>query len=492
MVEAATQGLSEKVAEQVLALDLFQALPPATKRRVTQFARVHSIPGRTDVIQQGEFTSDFHIVLRGLVAGFRTDDDGQTRRIVELAPGQWFGELSALSNQPSPARLFAEVETTVLTLDSGLFKDVYRSARSFRARIDEQYRETSLEIHLAVVPALRSLRREDLAKLRDVSAFEIVEEGTEIASAGEAVRDVLLVRSGAVTREVRTDDGGSTTDGYLMVNSSFGEESLWSDDARWSRTYVARTDVELVRLPAQDVREALGEDSPAMRALADAAREVSRADEGALHADERGAMLGRGSVKGGEALVIDLEKCVRCNACVESCVAVHDDGIPRLSKSGFRVAPEANNAGKPLALVTSCYHCQMPGCMMACSYGAIRRDPQGLIRILPQNCVGCAMCVDACPYDVIRLTDPEEALSTKARGLASLPVVGKLFGGARTPVSTERVGYHKEDEAKGKAVKCDRCEGLPFEACVYNCPCGAIERREPSSLFGDRDPRGGV
>ena len=48
-------------------------------------------------------------------------------------------------------------------------------------------------------------------------------------------------------------------------------------------------------------------------------------------------MVGRQSVKGGEALVIDLHRCVRCNMCVETCVAVHEDRVPRLSKKGHRI-----------------------------------------------------------------------------------------------------------------------------------------------------------
>ena len=35
-----------------------------------------------------------------------------------------------------------------------------------------------------------------------------------------------------------------------------------------------------------------------------------------------------------------------------------------------------------------------------------------------------------------------------------------------------------------KAIKCDLCAGLPFEACVYNCPCGAISRVDPADIVG--------
>ena len=38
-------------------------------------------------------------------------------------------------------------------------------------------------------------------------------------------------------------------------------------------------------------------------------------------------------------------------------------------------------------------------------------------------------------------------------------------------------------EVMAKAIKCDLCAGLPFEACVYNCPTYAIDRRRPEDLF---------
>jgi Fe-S-cluster-containing hydrogenase component 2 len=40
----------------------------------------------------------------------------------------------------------------------------------------------------------------------------------------------------------------------------------------------------------------------------------------------------------------------------------------------------------------------------------------------------------------------------------------------------------KDETISGKAIKCDLCAGMPFEACVYNCPCSAIERVSPEDV----------
>ena len=51
------------------------------------------------------------------------------------------------------------------------------------------------------------------------------------------------------------------------------------------------------------------------------------------------------------------------------------------------------------------------------------------------------------------------------------------------PVAAGLVSARTGRKVKAKAIKCDLCAGLPFEACVYNCPCGAINRVNPEALF---------
>jgi Fe-S-cluster-containing dehydrogenase component/CRP-like cAMP-binding protein len=493
-------GRDAGLRQQLADLPLFAGLPPAVRRSLERFALFESRSPKEAFIRQNEYHGHFYVVLAGIVTAYRTEPDGSTAILDQLGPGQWFGELSALSNQPSPAKLQADTACQVAMLEPGLFKDLYKSGAQFRAQIDEHYRRRSLVLHLRTVPLLKGLSKEALRSLQAVARFEILADNQLVASEGGAIDAVYLIRSGAVAVH-RADLPGEGLAGYLMSNSSFGEVAVLGRGDRWPGTYRTLMATDVLVLPIAQLRAALGSVPGALEQLEHNARQIRAEDEGqetgiygaapggGVNQDELEIMVNRESAKGGEALVINLEKCVRCNACVESCVAVHEDRVPRLSKKGNRVAAGANELGYEISLVTSCYSCGTPGCMLNCSYGAIRRDRQGLVRFVWDNCVGCAMCVQGCPYDVIRLTAPPDATPPRSkfdRFLAELPLVGNLFAGpaAKGGTHQERRGYHKDVEVQGKAVKCDRCEGLPFEACVYNCPCGAIQRLTPAEIFG--------
>lgn len=507
------------IPPEVFELPLFARFEAKNQKRLRKLvegeASLEVCPAETVFAHQGEYLERFCVILQGGVTMYRKEA-GETKVLGAFGQRDWFGELGALSSQPEPATLRADTRCTFLVCEEALFKQLYKDA-GFREQVDETYRRLSLAVHLRVAPLFKGLTASELRALDQHVTMVDFEKGDVVANEGEEADAVYLVRTGAVGC---TTDGGKRILGYYMANSSFGERALTGSKS-WPGTYRAMAATAALRIRVDALQQVFAREPRVLEVLQRTAGYIlaeelgeatglydvaHRTDDEAsrqapLSAEGLEVMVGKQSVKGGEALVIDLHACVRCNACVESCVAVHEDRVPRLSKTGTRVV--SKETGHTVTLATSCYNCEIPECMMACNYGAIRRDVQGLIRYVWDNCVGCKMCSTACPYGVISMTPPPAPGATEPRFarhwfLQTIPFLGKRFRG-RHPVGAQAevepdpeakaVGKLRGVKTQGKAIKCDLCAGLPFEACVYNCPTQAIVRINPEKVLTGRDRR---
>ena len=129
------------------------------------------------------------------------------------------------------------------------------------------------------------------------------------------------------------------------------------------------------------------------------------------------------------------------------------DGNPRFIREGYRHAK--------LMVATACMHCIDPVCLVGCPTGAIHREHStGNVVITQSECIGCASCVESCPYDNIRTVEVQDANGEAVIDLET----GK-------PVL--------------KATKCDLCIDQPSgPACVNACPHDALHRINFSDASG--------
>jgi Fe-S-cluster-containing dehydrogenase component len=114
-------------------------------------------------------------------------------------------------------------------------------------------------------------------------------------------------------------------------------------------------------------------------------------------------------------LVIDLDTCVSCQACVTACKAWNtqsDLGAPLSDQDpygdasgtflnrvhGFQVQPEAG-AAQTVHFPRSCLHCDDAPCVTVCPTGAsFKRAEDGIVLVNEADCMGCGLCAWACPY----------------------------------------------------------------------------------------------
>ena len=115
-------------------------------------------------------------------------------------------------------------------------------------------------------------------------------------------------------------------------------------------------------------------------------------------------------------MAIDTKRCVGCNACTLACKQANNvpDGVfwtRVLTDGGDMPDTPASKDGK-LSMryfAMGCQHCENPACVKVCPVGATYKDPEtGIVRQDYDKCIGCRMCMSACPYTGVRSFNWEE------------------------------------------------------------------------------------
>lgn len=168
-------------------------------------------------------------------------------------------------------------------------------------------------------------------------------------------------------------------------------------------------------------------------------------------------------------MAINLDRCIGCHTCALSCKMQNNvpDGLMwnRVITKGCTVVDGAVGTYPNLTrtyLPIACQHCENPACQRVCPTGATYKDESGRVEIDYDKCIGCRMCMAACPYNarVFNWSEPVRE-------------AGFDYGDKDVPV-----------RSKGVAEKCTMCKERTdrgeIPMCVQNCP---FEAR----TFGDLD-----
>jgi Fe-S-cluster-containing hydrogenase component 2 len=154
-------------------------------------------------------------------------------------------------------------------------------------------------------------------------------------------------------------------------------------------------------------------------------------------------------------LVMDLERCTRCDQCVRACADAHD-GVSRLIRDGLRL--------DKYLVATSCRQCKDPLCMVGCPVGSIRRKGS-LEMVIEDWCIGCGLCASNCPYGNINMHP------------------------FQVNVDDPSQPGRKIAKTQNKATACNLCLDYEEPSCVYACPHDAAHRVNPREFFGGLSDR---
>ncbi|WP_145297543.1 cyclic nucleotide-binding domain-containing protein [Crateriforma conspicua] len=426
---------------------------------------------------------------------------------VRLGPGELFGEVAAMYRSPRTATVLAETESALLEIRWQGLK-LLRNDPGFAEQMDQHYRSQWLPLHLREVPLLRHLPDDRMIKVvaatqlrsfgrlawnteyrksRKLSPKQQIESEPLVIQQGGLPTDLIIVRAG-FGRLCQPHGDGFRTTAYLGKGQVFALEELaynatrpetapprpiqnqlravgFLDTLHIPAEVFATEILPFVRrseLPADVGRQMLRDDGTGASGAGDEAldrrRQPRRDNEPSSRlpvvTDHRAQRLDSTSMlefvvqerlnNGRQAMVIDLDRCTRCDDCVKACAATHD-GNPRFARTGLR--------HDQFQFVNACMHCTDPVCMIGCPTGAILRDEAtGVIQIHEPICVGCKTCANACPYDAIEMVE--------------------IVDRAGRPYLDQQ-----NEKPIGKAVKCDLCVSQPGgPACVSACPHDALVR----------------
>jgi|HubBroStandDraft_6_1064221.scaffolds.fasta_scaffold00808_13 CRP-like cAMP-binding protein/Pyruvate/2-oxoacid:ferredoxin oxidoreductase delta subunit len=369
--------------------------------------------------------------------------------IAELGPGDLFGEMTCMSLYPRSATVRAETDCTMLEMLRNVL-DIMQRNKNFRAALDESYRRRALDSHLRGVPVFAGLTDEFIGSLRDNVELVRFTPGQVICRQGDTADYFYLVRIGFV-KVTQTHPGGEMVLAYLSRGDYFGEIGLLANDVR-TATCTALDHVELVRISGDDFKRMVNE-FPEIRAKLKSVEEThlqqNRDRISLVESQPLDSFLAQGLMEAQSLLLLDLERCTRCDACVRACADAHN-GITRLVREGLRF--------DRYLVPTSCRQCKDPLCMVGCPVGAIRRR-NSLEVVIEDWCVGCGLCAENCPYGNINL-HPFEVMAD----------------------DPERPG-RKKAVVKKKATSCDLCAEHEEPSCVYACPHDAAHRVDPREFF---------
>jgi Fe-S-cluster-containing dehydrogenase component/CRP-like cAMP-binding protein len=432
-----------------------------------------------------------------------------------MEAGEFFGEIAALGRTPRTATIFTEGEAELLEIRWQGLRDLRRGAGELRAHIDNLYRERSLKRHLLETPMFQHLahphapdecacgRCRAMTEIIQNTQFEtyghfdwyasyktLVEESAAdrlarepvIVEEGSYPSGLILIRAGFARVSQRFGHGHRTLS-YLGRGKTYGFDVIvhnWRNKTQvplqhtlraigyvdvlivptsMIEKYVLEPDWESLGIP-QDLLPPL----PLPRALpegtsiAQPARNIGvkiREDRrDAYHTKILEFLVENRFINGTATMVINLDRCTRCDDCVRACAATHDNN-PRFVRQGLRLGN--------YMVANACQHCADPVCMIGCPTGAIHRDSfQGQVVINDVTCIGCSICANSCPYDNIRMVEIRDKHSNFI-----------LDQKTHVPIL--------------KATKCDLCiDQISSPACQRACPHDALIRvdlhNDPESL----------
>jgi CRP-like cAMP-binding protein/Fe-S-cluster-containing hydrogenase component 2 len=477
-----SQWTVDQLAAHLITLPLFGGVTPLSMRRMLMSATLRSLAPGEVLAREGTYYERLMVVVTGAMEQSTDAANGMRTRILVLDAGTFHGYASVLGRSAESFTISAIDDSVIVEFTKPAVTQLMRESGQFAHTLEGLYEQSSVWSQARSSPVLSNLPSDAVDRLLEHAHLRSLQPGEVLYREGDPPSGIYLVKDGflKVARSVR--DGERVLQ-YFHEGDVCGATAVLFDQPE-SATVSANTRSEVIEIPLVDVAEVLRL-RPELRArfgtaaataeqylysLTDSTQSrPSPAAHTTDHLLSIEGLLDEGVVQGTEVLVINTGVCTNCNNCVESCERRH--GYSRLHRSGLQM--------DDLLFPTACRHCEDPVCLM-CSVNGIVREPDGEIRIVDENCIGCGACAERCPYGNINMHDREPKRTGGIKRLISFISGTQDFDSSENMHSASATGDRI-------AVKCDLCAGYDDYACVTGCPVGAAVRINPTEVFGRSD-----
>ena len=194
-------------------LYIFSELAAQDTDKLTQHSTIRTYPANTILISEGDSTDSLFVVLEGKVKVFASEQHGKEVILNILGPGEYFGELALLDEQPRSASVKTLAPTKVMVITKNDFKtclanDSEMAYRLIRALIGQVRALTSNVKSLALLDVYGRVARTllDLAEKVDdemviMQKFTHQDIADMVGASREMVSRILkdLVSGGYIT-----------------------------------------------------------------------------------------------------------------------------------------------------------------------------------------------------------------------------------------------------------------------------------------------------
>ncbi|HET8569330.1 MAG TPA: 4Fe-4S dicluster domain-containing protein [Candidatus Limnocylindria bacterium] len=122
------------------------------------------------------------------------------------------------------------------------------------------------------------------------------------------------------------------------------------------------------------------------------------------------------------AMVIDMRRCDGCGDCTKACQTTHE--LPK-DFEWIKVFEVKDTQGQKYFMPRPCMQCENAPCLRVCPTGATFRDDEGVVLVdQVDKCIGCRMCMAACPYGAryFNYAEPPKPKNAFAKPTPEFPV----------------------------------------------------------------------